>query len=281
MCNIGPQNDFYVCLNYLEARLCLQMKLQKWWMKCKIDYSFFLNASDWSRLLSPWRFKTFPAMCGSPSDTRAPVHIEQPLCTVCMVPGPLTLKPCSGFFLGAFKCSQTSLQMWTQMMFFYLQPLGAASSACFTMPWKSTSNQFSPLPQSGSVDYWQQVLFSKITDCLHVVPTTNWTSRIRQKHSCSPPTQSAGWTWTLITHHLYTNRIFLSFLRPPPYESVLVSIATGLVPPSFAVVSSPPVLYNNTVYSTQKVKWLQLCLMMFVSVTLVIIPSKLRQHTKD
>lgn len=188
-------------------------------------------------------------MCGSPPDTRALFHIEQPLCSVCMVPGLLTLKPHSCFFLGTFKCSQTSLQMWAQMMFSYLQSLGAPSSACFTMPWKSASNQFSALPQSGSVDYWQQVLFSKITDCLHVVPTTNWTSRICQKHSCSPPTQSAGWTWTLITHHLYTIHIFLSFLRPPAHESVLVSIATGLVPPSLDVVSSPLALHNNTVYS--------------------------------
>lgn len=60
--------------------------------------------------------------------------------------------------------------------------LGAASSACFTMPWKSASNQFSLLSQSGSVDYWQQGSYFfcawKITDCLHVVPTTNWTSRV-------------------------------------------------------------------------------------------------------
>lgn len=111
------------------------MILQKWWIKCKKTTALF-NASDWSRLLSPWRLKTFPAMCGSLSDTRALVHIEQPLCTACMVPGLLTLKPCSCFFLGTFKCSQTSLQMWAQMMFFYLQSLGAASSACFTMPWK-------------------------------------------------------------------------------------------------------------------------------------------------
>lgn len=60
------------------------------------------------------------------------------------------------FLSGSF---QTSLLMWAQLMCVYLQSLGAASPACFTMSWKSVSNQFSPLSQSGSADYWQQVLF--------------------------------------------------------------------------------------------------------------------------
>lgn len=120
---------------------------------------------------------------------------------------------------------------------------GAASSACFTKPWKKWASKPKPkwewrLLAAGSFFFF----FSRITDCLHVVPTTNWTSRICQKHSCSPPTHSEGWTWTLITHHFCSNRVFVGFRRPPTRESLLVSIATGLVPPSSDVLSSPPAL---------------------------------------
>lgn len=50
-------------------------------------------------------FKTFPGVCGFPSDTQALVHTEQLLCTVYMLPGLLTLRLSSCFFLGTFKPS--------------------------------------------------------------------------------------------------------------------------------------------------------------------------------
>lgn len=162
----------------------------------------FLNTSDWSRLLSPSQFRTFPAMCGSSFDTQALVHIEQPLCAVWMVPGQLPLKPCSCFFLGTFKSSQTLLPMWAQMMFVWSAIIRCSIICMFY-------NALRKCEQSifSAVSKWECRLlaagyfFSKITDCLHVVPTTttNWTSRICQKHSCSPPTQSGG--LNLDTYH--------------------------------------------------------------------------------
>lgn len=123
-----------------------------------------------------------------------------------------------------------------------LSPIIRCSIIC--MLHKSVRSQLALLFQSGMVHHWQT------TDCLYVVPTTNWTSRVRQKHCCSPPTQrvGAGWTST-ITAFL---QIIYSFLRPPTHESVLVSIATCLLPPWFDVLSSPSVLYNKPVYSTHE-----------------------------
>lgn len=98
-------------------------------------------------------------MCDSWSDKWAPVNRFACLC-VCGVLQLLTLQTCSCSLLETFRCSTP---MWAQMIcvYAYLQSLHAASSACFTMLWKSVSNQFSPLSQSGGVDYWQQVVFGK------------------------------------------------------------------------------------------------------------------------
>lgn len=137
---------------------------------------------------------------------------------VCGVLQLLTLKTCSCSLLETFRCSTP---MCAQMIcvYAYLQSLHAASSACFTMLWKSVSNQFSPPSQSGGVDYWQQVVFGKkrfkkIADCFHVVPTTIWMPEVHQKHSFSPPTHSAGWTWTLISRPFVKIHMFLSFSGP-------------------------------------------------------------------
>lgn len=207
----------------------------------------FIYTSDWSRLLSSDNSRHFRP-CVLPHLTHwAPGHIEKPLCTVCMVPGLLTLKPCSCFSLGTCECSQTSLPMWAQMMFVfaYLQSLGAASSACFTTPWKGVSNQFSPLSQSGSVDYWQQVLifFQKDSQIAFMLfqQQTELPGSARNTpalHQHRARVELGHLSLTAFVQIIYS----CSFLRPPTRESVLVSIATCLVPPSFDVVSSPPVL---------------------------------------
>lgn len=154
------------------------------------------------------------------------------------------------------------------------------------MPWESVSNQFSPLSQSGSVDYWQQAIFFRKSQIAYMLFQQQQQTELLGSARNAPALhqhRAVGWTWTLITHHLCANHIFLSFFRPPTHESVLVSIATGLVPPSFALVSSPPLLHKNPAYSAQRVKWLHFCqtsppLRMLVSVTLVIFLSKLQQQ---
>lgn len=216
-------------------------------------------------------------MCGSPSDTRALVHIEQPLCTVYTVPRAAYIKTLLMFLSG-------KLQMFTNIIthvstnYVCLSAVIRCSIICMF------HNILKKCRQSISfaVSKWAWRLlaadsFSKITDCLHVVPTSNWTSRICQEHSCSPPTQTMGWTWTLITHHLCTSHIFLSCLRPPTHKSVLVSIETGLVPPPFAVVSNYKCL-TSTLF-TLKMKWLLFCQtrLIFVSVALVIFLRKIQQ----
>lgn len=127
------------------------------------------------------------------------------------------------------------------------------------MPWESVSNQFSPLSQSGSVDYWQQAIFFRKSQIAYMLFQQQQQTELLGSARNAPALhqhRAVGWTWTLITHHLCANHIFLSFFRPPTHESVLVSIATGLVPPSFALVSSPPLLHKNPAYSAQRVKWL-------------------------
>lgn len=155
---------------------------------------------------------------------------------VCGVLQLLTLKTCSCSLLETFRCSTP---MCAQMIcvYAYLQSLHAASSACFTMLWKSVSNQFSPPSQSGGVDYWQQVVFGKkrfkknrrLLSCCSNNNLNAW----------GPPealllsTNTQCWL-NLDTYQsaLCKNSHVPELLGTSNHESVLVSIATCLVPPS-------------------------------------------------
>lgn len=256
--------------------------LQKWSdEKC----DFFFNTSDWSKLLSPWRFKTFPAMCGSPSETlstgshrEASVHRlygarAADIKTLLMfLSGNLWMFSNIITHVGTNDvCLRLSAIIRCSIIFMFHNALKRCEQSIF-----SAASKWECRLLAASLFFERK----KITDFLHVVPTRNWTSRVGQKHSCSPPTQSAGWTWTLITHRLCTSHIFLSFLRPQTHESVPVSIATCLVPPSFDVVSSPPVLYC-LLFSVGEMAPLlpnNPRLLIFVSVTSILFLTTTRQH---
>lgn len=98
-----------------------------------------------------------------------------------------TLKPCSWFSLATFKSSPTSLPIWAQMMFVYLQTRRAESSARFAKPRKSrVSNQFSPLSPSGRADLLQ-VLSQKL---LIAVMSFQWQTQIPGSARNSPALHS-------------------------------------------------------------------------------------------
>lgn len=106
------------------------------------------------------------------------------------------------------------------------------------------------LSQSGSIDYWQQVLFfffkkSQIAFVLFQqqteLPGSARNTTALHQHRAQGELGRSSLTTFLQTTYSWASS------DPPTHESVLVSIATGLAPPSFDVVSS--VLHTDPVYS--------------------------------
>lgn len=129
-------------------------------------------------------------------------RIKKPLCTVCVVPELLTLKPCSWCrsFLGSCKWSRTSWPMWAQMTlasaYLYDEeaPHQVHVSQCLEKVW---ATYFLRCLKVGVEVIGSRFFFYFFNKNKSQIEFMLFQQKDDQKLSCSPPTH---WTWTLITH---------------------------------------------------------------------------------
>lgn len=120
------------------------------------------------------------------------------------------------FFLGIFEFSAKLLLMWAQIMFVCLEKWGARPSVTKAWKWMWASSK------------QESRFISKAESCHHATSTTNLISMLGQKPH--------------VNYYSTLNKLHSPELSEIPEPSVLVSIATILMPPSFDAVSSSSVV---------------------------------------